>query len=541
MRKLKNPLLFSVNVFLFVGCAQVVAPDGGPRDTKPPRVVRYQPDSAARHFSAKRITLRFDEFIQLKDISKQLVISPPLSSQPELRVKGKSLIIEMPDSLKPNTTYTMNFGGGITDIHEGNAMSNFRYVFSTGDYIDSLSVGGALVDAFTNAPVKDVNVMLYETDSDSLPLKNKPAYFARTGSDGNFSITNLHPGRYKVFALSESNANYRYDVSDEKIAFADKAIDLSKDYDSLRLRLFSEQKGRNRVKKVSQPSPGYFIVEFNRPAEQPSIELLGTNAATEVRRSEFSSDHDSLQYWIASPATDSLKLIVRDGSVLVDTIKTRILKTGAVKNSGRSGNAAPKFGYTSNISGGKIDLKAVPIMKFPAPLTTAQLEKIELYHGKTKLPLKPELDQTTLRTLKLNASLEEDSSYRVFIPPGALADIFGQKNDTINFSFRVREQRDYGTLKLKLKGLSGPPKILQLLDEKENVLREIPISTDGETNFDMLAAGGYKLKIIEDTNGNGKWDTGDYLAHRQPETVRYYTAPIKVRASWDLDIEWMLK
>ncbi|MFI5164899.1 MAG: Ig-like domain-containing domain, partial [Bacteroidia bacterium] len=198
-------LLFTF-YFLLEHCAQIVIPGGGPRDATPPRVVKYMPDSAATNFNTKTIAITFDEYIQLSDLQRELTISPPMNIQPDVKYKGKTLLIELKDSLQKNTTYCLNFGSAIRDFTESNPKTNFQYIFSTGSFIDTLKLSGTVKNAFDLKSEKGILVMLYDTYNDSVPYKKLPSYFAKTGDDGSYTIRNIRPGNYKAFALKDANS-----------------------------------------------------------------------------------------------------------------------------------------------------------------------------------------------------------------------------------------------------------------------------------------------------------------------------------------------
>ncbi len=216
-------LTFVMTIFLWA-CANVVAPQGGPRDETPPEVIRSNPPNYSTSFKDDQIRIFFDEFVQLHNIRQQLLVSPPMESTPEVRVRGRSIIIEIEEELRPNSTYNLFFGDAIRDITESNAIPNFQFVFSTGDYVDSLSVGGQVINAFNHDPEEGIYVMLYDNIYDSVPYLERPVYLAKTDKEGRFRITNMADGEYLMFGLRDNNANFKYDLPDEKIAFIDSLV-----------------------------------------------------------------------------------------------------------------------------------------------------------------------------------------------------------------------------------------------------------------------------------------------------------------------------
>jgi len=539
MRKAGLYLFFLL--LLCAGCAVIQAPGGGDPDRKPPYAKKYVPDSAALNFSAKKITITFSEYITVTDLRNQLIVSPPMDQAPEIQARGKDLIIKLDDTLRPNTTYTINFGNAIRDITEGNAADNFRYVFSTGPVIDSLHASGKVVNAFSNTGEKNVMVMLYDVAEDSAPFKRRPVYFTKTKDDGSFRLGNLHEGRYKVFALTDADNDYLYDGGEERIAFMDSLLVLNGNVDSLKLRLFREDKGKPGLKKTSYQLPGKILLEFGQPLKEPAVDALRPLPDSTSARLEVGVKKDTLIYWLHRYAGDSLYLRISDGGKAIDTAGIRIVKPE--KRKGKGSEDTRKLSLSANVvRDGKLNLRQPLVLKTNTPLASWRFEKIELRKGKDKVAAKIELDKSTNRSFSIDAQLEEDSSYALFIPPNALTDFFGQKNDSLLLPFSVRRYTDYGSVNLSLKKFpEGKHYILQLLDEKAAVLKESAVEKETKLSFDLLLPGSYGLRLIEDANANGKWDSGDYLSKRQPEKVMYYSGALKVRAGWDMDVEWNLK
>src|ERR1044072_834737 len=244
--------LITVYCVLALGCAQIVTPDGGPKDTSPPYAVHYSPDSAATNFHGTKIVITFNEYISLNDLNKQLIISPAVKRKPEVTVRKKDLVIQFKDTLEPNTTYSISFGKAIRDITESNVLNNFRYVFSTGPYIDSLKCSGRVVNAQNLRGEKNVLVMLYRNTSDSAPYREKPYYYTRTDDDGNFMLTNLAAATYRIFALADEGEDYLFNTPDERIAFSDSLLHLTGSVDSLRMLMFKERPSVQKLVKENQ-------------------------------------------------------------------------------------------------------------------------------------------------------------------------------------------------------------------------------------------------------------------------------------------------
>ncbi|MBA3705020.1 MAG: Ig-like domain-containing protein, partial [Bacteroidetes bacterium] len=312
---------------LIVSCAQVVIPGGGPVDKTPPRALKYIPDSASLTFSAKTILIIFDEYILLHDLNTQLIISPPFEHTPEITVKNKTLIIELDkkETLKPNTTYAINFGNALQDYNENNPLGNFKYIFSTGNFIDSMTVKGKVLNAFDLKTEKGILVMLYKNLNDSVVYKSKPDYFAKTNIDGTFQINNIKIGKYKIVALKDVNANYIYDGESESIGFANAEIDVSKK-ENILVDVFQEPAKRVHLKKYIHEQYGRITLIFNQGSDSIKVSPLNTSLPEDQVILDFSKNKDTLNYWIKNYEKDSLKLLVKNGNKILDTLEFKMIK-----------------------------------------------------------------------------------------------------------------------------------------------------------------------------------------------------------------------
>ena len=538
MRKITPLLIF---ILLISSCAQVLTPNGGEKDVSPPVVLKYYPDSAATNFTGKKIVIRFNEYVQLSDLNNQLIISPPMNTQPEVTIRKKDVVIELKDSLLPNTTYTISFGKSIKDITENNILDNFRYVFSTGPVIDSLKISGKVSNAITLAGEKDIYVMLYTETNDSVPLKKKPYYFTKSRADGSFEFTNLRAGQYKIFALDDKNSNYLYDNSEERIAFSDQLVDLHSNIDTLNLKLFREEPTKQKRLKTLQPGTGKFLFIYALPMKHPRLTVTSPLWKEDVF-TEYSVNGDSINVWINNLEKDSLKFQVEDSRTIIDTFSLAVNKPSVKHGKGGFGaEDTHKLKLSVNSGGGSsFDLNQQLIITTNNPLKNFNEKDFILMKGKDTLKNTITLDETK-RHLHFSYKFEEDSSYSLFVKPNAITDWFGQKNDTLKSKFKIQKADYYGTLSVQFKGLTPGNYILGLLNEKDEVQKEVLITNDSLLKFEMLAPGSYRLKLIADENKNGKWDAGIYFQHKQPEKIIYYLNPIKMRSGWDMDVEWIFK
>jgi hypothetical protein len=521
-----------------VSCATMVTPTGGPKDVKAPTVLKSVPSNFATGFNASTIALAFSEYIQLKDIENQLIISPPLQKTPEIKVKGKGITITFKETLKENTTYNINFGNAISDITEGNVLENFHYVFSTGSYIDSLSVNGKVINAQSLQPEKDVMVMLYDQFNDSLPFKERPLYFAKSKENGQFQITNLKRGAFKLFALKETNGNYLFDQPSEKIAFMEDKV-LSSNKDTLLLSLFEDESKRQRLIKSRAEKFGKIVFAFSKPYQQPFLDLLNPVASKkEWSLTEYSKNSDTLTFWYTDPPADSLHFIFTYPTGKADTAHVAL-----EPREKKSKNF--QLAVTSNATNSSFNIKTPVLFETSHPIKNYNASLISLIEdsiGVKNFKLQ-QTDSLGLRHFLLNYAWKENAKYKILIPKKTFIDIYDLTNDTVLFNFKMKSQEDYGQMALKISFPNSGHYIVQLLDEKEHLLTERKINTQGDENLQLnyLDPNKYIIKVVEDKNANGRWDSGSYLEKRQPEKIWKYHEPISIRSNWDVQVDWKIK
>jgi hypothetical protein len=554
-------------IILLSSCAQVVAPGGGPKDRIPPRALKYLPDSAQLQFNSRSIEILFDEYLQLKDLNSQLVISPPLAKTPEISVRKKSLIIALDKNevLKPNTTYSIYLGNALQDLNEGNSKENFRYIFSTGSYIDSLGISGKVQNAFDHKTEKGWLVMLYSDMGDSVVYKSLPDYFARTKEDGSFQISNIRQANYKLVALKDANGNYKYDEGAEPIAFYKDTI-FPALKQTILLEMFQQPEKKIRLKKYVHDQYGKVVITFNRGSDSLRVTNLSNTGKGVQEYLDFSKNNDTLTYWIKNFIEDTLKLQLNNGNQALDTLEINMIKKEEALKSKRK---PFRLSLLNNFSGNQnVDLDVPLKLVFSQPIAqisakgAVQLKEDSVllkglafmkdWNGTANVQLIAKVDSTNYAEdpekpgSLVNApvasaviGLKENTNYHLFVPPGIFTDIFGLTNDTIKIDFKTREQKFYGSLAATIKVADPAAHYqIQLLDEKDKVLREQPLTADGHLQYDYLQPGKYRFKLIIDENNNGKWDPGNYLLHKQPEKVIYNSETIMIRSNWDAELDW---
>ena len=581
-----------------LSCAQVGSPAGGPRDEDPPQVLESVPPNYSTSFEAKKIQITFDEYIVLDNVNQELVVSPPMEEKPEVKLRKKTLIIEFEEDLKENTTYTFNFGNAIKDLHEGNKLQNFEYVFSTGEILDSMSVRGTLRFAETlEKPKEPITIMLYSDLRDSVPLTEIPMYVGRSDDSGVFAVNNLRPDEYKIFALKDGNNNFLYDLPSEEIAFLDSSLSVNTEFvrqmlgievqDSVAMRtltpLLADTTG---MAQDSLPDPGpdltSIYVELMLFTEPSDIQYISDYKREDQRRLEtvfalplsdtfsyefllgegeeityledFSEQRDSLILWVIDSLhykMDSLwmalQYTVKDTSnrylfqndTLIFTYREQTTK----KRKRDESETVEKLNLKTIRNRGVQDLHRKLGLTLDKPLEKITESLISLYHipdsVELEVPFQVEVDSVLMNHAELSVQWEPEAHYRLEILPGAITSVYPLEHDTIDVSFETRDPEYYGKILLNLKNVNH--RILVQLLNKKRVISVLEVDAEGQYIFPNLLPAPYTFKFIHDLNKNGRWDTGDYLEKRQPEAVELLPGNIDVRSNWDHDVSVTLE
>ena len=526
--KLKQLIaLFSSSLILF-SCAQIRPITGGEKDNEPPTAIKTTPKYGSIKFIENTITIEFNEFIKLTNVSNQLIVSPLMDPPPEILVRGKKLVIKLENELAENTTYSINFGNAISDITENNIFPNYKYVFSTGDYIDSLSYSGTVVNAFDLSKTENIYVLLYDQFEDSVPYKDLPRYVALTDKQGNFSITNIANGKYKFFAINDVNGNYLFDLPNETIGFKKTTIQLDSNSSDNIVYLFEEESGEQYVIKAENKTYGKIDVILNLPTKKLNITPLNQFYKQKWYMEEPSKNGDSLTLWLLTTENvNNLKMLINDDSTVVDTLDIDIIDRSQFNDS--------LVELTTNLNN-SFDLNKNILVNIGRPFSIYNSDSIKLYEDSTLITNTYFVD-IGLRKFELAYDFKENTNYQLFISPGAIEDIYGLKNDTVKIDFKTRNESDYGVIKLSINPNFSENYIIQLY-KKGKLIRERFLKGNKKIKFQHLLPGNYELKLIIDHNTDSVWNTGNYLEDLQPEKVIFYKKEIKIRANWDNDIIW---
>lgn len=494
-------------------CANQVSPTGGPKDTKPPQIVTADPPSGTTNFSGKEIRFRFDEFIQVKSESA-VSLSPPTGENPKLKVVGKRLIIELPDSLDANTTYSLDFGSELADLNEGNVTRNFIYAFSTGSEIDSLTATGVVMDAFTGARRSDVAVMLYLPGTpDTAVFKARPRYRCTSDDDGNFKFHYLREGLYRLVALADKNLNGIEDAGEE-IAFADSLLRIDSSTQPATLRLFAEA-GPLRVTSADLSTFGRLSVALNYPSRDATVETSPSGQC--IMRS---LGNDTLFAWII-PAQDSVVVKLIQSGRTVDSVEA-------------SAQGAGELEVRAHWTGDSLYVNTT--------LPTLQLVDyvgVTIGSESVQLPLAPKTPAcVTSYIAVMPASKVQDAE--IFIDRATFVSASGDSSPAVTTKL-TRKAQEHGLLTLRADLTHDSlPVIIQVLTgaKDDRIVRVLTASPRQIATFTLaLPIGNYRVRMISDANGNGMWDPGDFMERVQPELIVNYKQRIEVKPGWEQDIE----
>jgi uncharacterized protein (DUF2141 family) len=545
-----------------LSCATIVSPSGGPKDITPPKLINSQPKNLSTNFEGDKLILEFDEYINLRTPEKYLLISPPLSQLPVIKLKGRSLVIKLQDTLRSNTTYNFYFGDAVADLTENNPYTNFNFAFSTGNQIDSLSLSGNVTDAYTRLPLKDILVMLYSDFSDSLPMKQIPTYVSRTTEGGRFQFNSLASGKYRAVALLDGNNDYKYNLPTEMIGFcadsikpyyiavplkdtsATKKDSLIRDnHAELSLDLFPEPDSTQRILKNTLISKNRLAVFFRYPSSTPHIcRALNVPDSMPWAVVEWNRSNDTLNAWLLNKP-DTLKLEIASSGIVLDTIV--ISTTMKVIGKPKSTETITRLKYTNSAMGGRLEYGRPLFLTFSNPVKefNAKMLILESIVEKDTTFVVPAIQFTDSihRHLKFTYNWKSNARYTLRIPAGAFIDMYGDSCESTHVSFQMKPIDDYGSFVVKInRDEKSFPVIVQLLTEKGIAVDQRIVNGNGKADFGLLVPATYGLKAIMDTNANGRWDTGEFIKKIQPEKVLVHPKKFEVRTNWELEEIWDL-
>ncbi len=513
----------------FVDCAKRGSPSGGSKDTLAPVIVKSTPENYSTNFEGNEIRIYFDEYIKLVDVQKNLIVSPPLEYQPVITPlnTSKQLRIKILDTLRENTTYSFNFGTSIVDNNEGIEFPYFKYVFSTGSYIDSLQLNGTIKDALLPKVESPASILLYElneTFTDSVIFNKKPMYITTTrDSTGNFQLTNLKAGKYILVGLKETNNDYIFQPKLDKIAFSQDTITLPTD-STYTLTLFKETLDYTMT-RPAHVSKNEIIFGYEGTIDSLVLETISTVPEGFESVTYRDAEKDTLHYWhkpaFDSEATDSLLFLAKNRGA-IDTLNVRIksLFADSLK--------------VSIVKGGTLTPRDTFQLQFNTPLIVIDETRISVLN-KDSLAVPVAAQRETLyNRAQIMFEKQPDQRYNITALPGAFTDFFEATNDTLKYSIKTKSEDDYGDITLPLDNATPYPLLVELVDSKFKLVQSKLLVDKKSVSFQYIEPGVYSIRISIDENRNGVWDTGSFLSKKQPERVIYYPQTLEVNANWSL-------
>ena len=583
-------------------CATIMTPTGGPKDTLPPVITMMTPDNFTKNFKNRRIYIEFDEFVQLKDQQKEFFTSPQMKKKPTITMRGKGILIQIRDTLLENTTYALNFGSAVCDNNEGNPLHSMRYVFSTGPEIDSMIMSGYTVDAYKADSVGKSFIYFYMADSvpepkeyDSTLFNFKPAVIGRAENNGIFLAQNLKPVSYRVYAFEDTNGNQMYEPSIDKVGFLDTLInpsrmaDFSVWYDSMRryvtadpqvfMRMFTDEAfKRQALQQSERPAQHKAVLYFG--AAHPKVTALQFDSipADRVIWDPQTVGRDTVALWfdVASEmlpdtikgqityfkhdtinrlqeVTEELKLAWRyveskEEQKERERIERERKRAEAAGEEWQEPKKPNPFKVTYPTSG---DVNPLDNLKFEFDYPLRRLDSLSVQlsytmEGQTepqKGVVRFERDTSNMRIWRLKSDWQLGGKYELFIPPGAIENIANQQNDTLRASYAVADPEKFAVIILHVTGKSPDAKyVVQLLSGSNAVLQERRDVTTGDLRFDYVPEGEVRIRVIEDMNGNGRWDSGNLVARRQPERTEMYVnaegeSTFATKKNWEVELD----
>ena len=601
MRPIPKYIAILIVIIGFYACASTGMPDGGPYDETPPKFVRANPEPNAINNKRKKISIEFDEFIKLDKASEKVIVSPPQNETPEVKVSGKRVLVEFFDSLKANTTYTIDFGDAIVDNNEDNPLGNFAYSFSTGESIDTMEISGTVLNAADLEPVKGIQVGIHKDLNDTAFSKIPFDRISRTDSRGHFNIKGIAPGTYRVYALMDGNQNYLFDSKTEAIAYLDSlvvpsmegavredtiwnAIDtLAYDTiykinytrflpDNLILRAFKEENPLQYLIKSERPQLNRFSLYFSAKADTlPTLKGLDFDEK-DALVIESNLRKDSLLYWIKDttlcerdtltlqltylatdtlgqlvPKTDTLRMVnkINKERRFAMAEEARKKEEKERKKRARKGDTLrvkTKFLSMNVDAPSAFDLNRNITLKFEEPVahidTSAIHMAVKIDSLWEDIPFIFQTDSILPRQYQILADWQPGKEYRMQIDSLAIQGLYGLYTDKVENTLKVKTLEDYGTLYLNITG-AGPHAIVQLLNSSDAIVRQQPVSRQNTCDFYFLQPNTkYYIRLFNDDNQNGVWDTGNYEAKRQPEEVFYFPKVWEMKANFEFEETW---
>lgn len=507
------------------------APEGGPIDKTPPKVLKMEPKNLTTNFTAKKIVITFDEYFNIQNEVKEFSISPEQEHPPLLKKDQKKLEVVFQDSLEKNTTYTLNFGKAIVDVNESNVLNNLTYAFSTGPLLDSLSISGRIINTLTGKPEVDATVFIIPLSRDSIFGKKKASIYTSTDSSGLYSLNNLKKDTYKIYALKENNGDKIYQQRSDEIGYIKQPLVLNKNLDSVNIGIFKELAQDFRILDRKLNPDGSINMIFNQKLAKPQITILNNKTIDDSKILRFNKANDSLKMWLQDLTFDSVKVEIKNNGKPLDTISF---------NRDKKDSYTRVLQQTDNLEVGVLNPYRPLKLVFNFPIENTDLAKIKLTEdsiARTNFTFTK--DSTNLLAYNFSYPWRKKANYIITFDEGAVTAIFGTKNKAIRKQFRLASADDYGTFILKVEVPDTSKNyILELLNEKKAVLSSEIITKNRTITYANYKTGTYYTRIIYDENKNGIWDTGSLALSTQPELTWNNPEARTVRANFVVSLTY---
>lgn len=557
--------IFVLLLVFIAACAKISQPTGGARDKLPPVVIRSTPSNGATGFKGKKIELSFNEYVVLDNINEKLLVSPPLLKRPRTSIRGKSIIIEYDEELKDNTTYAFYFLDAIRDLNESNILDNYKFVFSTGRVIDSLSVTGTVLTIPDLEVPAKTSVLLYSNLQDSAVVKTFPDYISRVDPTGSFRFDNIRNGQYRLYALTDDDNSKNYNRVEEPFAFLDTLITVTTEGNYItpdttvktgrntgggyKLFLFKAALKSRYLTNSSRQSKYKLTYSLSLTPDSLDFTFSIPEVADDKYLIEKSMRGDTMTVWLTDSSLYSLPLIstvikypftdsLGNDIYRHDTVAMRFLAPRI-----RGTKSVPKLSISNNIPGGVIKPGRKVVFTAETPLREPDITRTGLYEmiekDRHKIPYSLQKDSLNSGKLALNAALVEGGQYLFIADSAAFGNIYNEVNDSLAVRFSVGKADSYSSISINVINCRTNC-IIQLLSNSEKLIAEQVPGPSGNVEFKLLDRGTYRVRAIFDTNGDGRWTTGDFFTGRQPEPVSYLPKELVLQEGWQVKETWDL-
>lgn len=571
-------------LLLLYSCANMASPNGGPYDETPPKFIGSTPAPNQKNYKGKKVELYFDELVQLDKPSENVIITPPQMQLPIIRAAGKKVVVELKDTLKENTTYTIDFTNSISDNNEKNVFENFSFAFSTGDVIDTMEVSGVLLNAENLEPMPGITVGLHKNLEDSAFVKLPFDRTSRTNDKGEFTIRNIAPGSYRIYGLNDVNRDYKFDQPGEEIAFSDSIIipsmelasrqdTLWKDSltidtirtvaytryypDDIRLRLFKEDFVRQYLLKPERQQENLLTIRFNAPLDTVPLpkplnfspsdsawfftqETEGGTAVNFWLTDSTVWQQDTLLVELSYPKSDSLNILRPQ----TDTLQFLMRRRPEKKKKKKDDEPEPIIFLGMQIDAPtSMDLFDTISVTFNEPVLDLPKEvfyldqKVDTVWTPVDFELFP--DSTNSLNYFIRRPWKYGEEYCLSVDSAAIFSLYGKWNEPYSGEFKIKKEDEYGHLYINIEGVDTTAYV-ELLNSSDAPVRKVKVK-DGGALFMDLKPDKYYARLVVDLNDNGQWDTGNYVEKRQPEEVFYSPAKYNVMQNWQVEETWNVK